>query len=169
MPPKGTRTPQPLVRQALREIAKESIVTKRVPFGELLFALRNWPTRQLTDQRRESFLSAFRVSCLSGKGLRQFPRGAGRSRFRELRTGVRSQPWRLGSGPRILVPKLSDSRINRHRGVNKPVGFGRRNQPLPVGNYGSNPRQESAEMRLLASYQSRRSSQRGLPLSSQSL
>lgn len=34
MGPKGTRTQQLIATQALTEIAKESIVTKRVPFGE---------------------------------------------------------------------------------------------------------------------------------------
>ena len=40
--PKGTRTPQPLVRQALTTIGKESIVTKRVPFGELSWISSSW-------------------------------------------------------------------------------------------------------------------------------
>ena len=85
-PPKGTRTPQPLVPQALTTIAKESIVTKRVPFGELVWFAELPPTLWLThnaeseSSRRLSFPPIWQRLTTSRKTARvRGPSGANAS------------------------------------------------------------------------------------------
>jgi len=56
-------------------------------------------------KRRERLLRAFRVSCLSRKGLRRFRRGPRRSLFRERPTRLRKEPSRFLPHPRISVTK----------------------------------------------------------------
>ncbi len=52
--PKGTRTRQPVTQKSLTESEKESIVTKRVPFGEL-FPFSEFRTTHGLTQNAESF------------------------------------------------------------------------------------------------------------------
>ena len=47
--PKETRTRQPQLSQRLMDLEKESIVTKRVPFGDPAQTLQNQSTRRLTQ------------------------------------------------------------------------------------------------------------------------
>jgi hypothetical protein len=60
--PKGTRTRQPLLSQGLTSFAKESIVTKRVPFGELTFSKPGIAVPAVNSKRRAERRSAFFVS-----------------------------------------------------------------------------------------------------------
>lgn len=101
--PKGSRNLQTPVRQALTTFKKESILTKRVPFGELFVFLRTNAPSQLTRNAESPNLSAFCVSCLSRKGLRRFRRGPRRSLFRERATRLRKEPSRFLPHPRISV------------------------------------------------------------------
>ena len=72
--PKETRTRQPPLSQRVTRIRKESIVTKRVPSGELKIGLRNSAPYRLThDAERDPGVSRF-LPGFSRVGPRPRPR-----------------------------------------------------------------------------------------------
>lgn len=82
-PPKGSRTRQPIERQSFTRIKKESIVTKRVPFGELFVFLRTKQTNQLTPDAERSAVGRFAFPAFVLKGFWRFRSEARCSLFRE--------------------------------------------------------------------------------------
>ena len=99
--PNRTRTPQPLPRQALAEIVKESIVTKRVGFGEPQKLAANYTATLVYRERRErnlsafSFLSAFRrTTCACQTGVSR------KSRFEIESQGSEVNPQGLERTPK---------------------------------------------------------------------
>ena len=67
--PKGTRTLEPILSERLTSFAKESIVKKRVPFGELVSFLRKEITDKLTHGAERSAAGRFAYSDSSDSGV----------------------------------------------------------------------------------------------------
>jgi hypothetical protein len=114
--PKGTRIRQPLRYQRLTSFQKESMVTKRVPFGELFQFAEFRSTIRLTQNAE-------------GESSRRFVFSQGCATtyvksFRSREFSVRTRAMPLLATPAAIPPELSDSHFCPGFWVNNLVGFG---------------------------------------------
>ena len=102
---------------------KESIVTKRVPFGELIFFAEFPPTTGLTPDAESESSRRFVFSACHATTCDKPPDGRILWPFRAERH--LAAPWPF------FCLKLSPSLVNRANRVNNLVQFGPRKQPFP--------------------------------------